>query len=42
MNDQLNNNTKCKNITELFEMILKIIEKVYDKVVPKTVSKRKK
>ena len=42
MNDQLNNNTKYKNIKELFEMILKIIEKVYDKVVPKTVSKRKK
>lgn len=41
MNDQLNNNTKPQNIKELFEMILKIIEKLYDAVVPKSISERK-
>ena len=41
MNDQLNNNTKPQNIKELFEMILKIIEKIYDAVVPKSISERK-
>lgn len=41
MNDQLNNNIKPQNIKELFEMMLKIIEKMYSIVVPKSVSKRK-
>lgn len=41
MNDQLNNNTKPENIKELFKMMLKIIEKIYDTVVPKSVSERK-
>lgn len=41
MNDQLNNNTKPKNIKELFEMMLKIVEEMYNIVAPKSVSKRK-
>lgn len=41
MNNQLNNNTKPQNIKELFEMILKIVEKLYDAVVPKSISERK-
>lgn len=41
MNDLLNNNTKPKNITELFSMFLKIIEKLYSAVSPKTISERK-
>ena len=41
MNDQLNNNTKLQNTKALFEMILKIIEKLYDAVVPKSISERK-
>lgn len=41
MNDQLNNSTKPQNIKELFTMILEIIEKIYNVVVPKSVSNRK-
>ena len=41
MNDQINNNTKPKNIKELFKMMLKIVEKIYDAVVPISVSERK-
>lgn len=41
MNDQLNNNTKPKNIKELFKMMLKIIDKIYDIIVPKSISERK-
>ena len=41
MNDQLNNGTKPQNIKELFTMILEIIEKIYNVVVPKSVSNRK-
>ena len=41
MNDQLNNNTKPQNIKELFAMILEIVEKIYNVVVPKSVSNRK-
>lgn len=41
MNDQLNNNTKPKNIKELFKMFLEITSKLYDTVTPKSVSKRK-
>ena len=42
MNDQLNNTTKPQNIKELFDMMLKIVEKMYSVVVPKSVSNRKK
>lgn len=41
MNDQINNNTKPKNIKELFKMMLKIVEKIYDAVVAISVSERK-
>ena len=41
MNDQLNNNTKPKNIKELFKMMLEIIKKLYNAVTPKSVSNRK-
>lgn len=41
MNDQLNNSTKPKNITELFKMFLEIVTKLYEAVVPQSVSKRK-
>ena len=41
MNDQLNNNIKPENMEELFIITLKIIEKVYNDVVPESVSKRK-
>lgn len=41
MNDQLNNITKPKNITELFNAFLKIVEPLYNAVVPITVRERK-
>lgn len=41
MNDLLNNNTKPKNIIELFGMFLKIIEKLYNVIIPDKISKRK-
>ena len=41
MNDQLNNNTKPENIKELFKMMLKIIDKIYNVIVPKSISERK-
>lgn len=41
MNDLLNNSTKPKNITELFEMFKKILHKVYIVVTPVTVKNRK-
>ena len=41
MNDQLNNNTKPKNLTDLFKMFLEIVTKLYNAVVPKSVSDRK-
>lgn len=41
MNDLLNNITKPKNTKELFEIILKIISDLYNKVVPQTIKNRK-
>lgn len=41
MNDQLNNNTKPKNITEIFKLFLQIVTKLYDSIIPKSVSERK-
>ena len=41
MNDLLNNNTKPKNTKELFELILKIVTELYNKVVDKQVKDRK-
>ena len=41
MNDQLNNNTKPKNITEIFKMFLEIVTNLYEEIVPKTVKMRK-
>lgn len=41
MNDLINNNTKPKNITELFEMFKKILHKVYTAVTPVTLQNRK-
>ena len=41
MNDQINNNTKPKNITELFNMFLKTVTELYDAVVPASVKNRK-
>lgn len=41
MNDLINNNTKPKNITELFEMFKKILHNVYTAVTPITVQNRK-
>lgn len=41
MNDLLNDNTKPKNVTELFNMFLQIVTKLYDVVVPISVKNRK-
>lgn len=41
MNDLINNNTKPKNIEELYTKILKIVEKLYEENVPNEVKKRK-
>ena len=41
MNDQLNNNTKPKNTKELFNIFLKITEKLYNIVAPNSVKFRK-
>lgn len=41
MNDLLNNNTKPKNIEELYYQILKIVEELYDDYIPDNVKKRK-
>ena len=41
MNDNINNNTKPKNITELFQILLKNVTKIYDAVVPNSVRNRK-
>lgn len=41
MNDLLNNNIKPQNLPETFSMLLNVAERLYDTVVPKTVSKRK-
>ncbi len=41
MNDLLNNSTKPKNIEELYQQILEIVTKLYEKCVPKTVKERK-
>jgi len=41
MNDLLNNNTKPKNVTELFNMFSQIVTKLYDVVVPISVKNRK-
>lgn len=41
MNDLLNNTTKPETITDLYGMFLKIVTKLYDDVVPQSVSKRK-
>lgn len=41
MNDLLNNSTNTKNITELFVMFRKIVERLYDVVVPISVKNRK-
>ncbi len=41
MNDLLNNSTKPKNIEELYQQILKIVTKLYEKCVPINVKKRK-
>ena len=41
MNNQNNNITKPKNITELFNMFLEIVTKLYNIVVPKSVKNRK-
>ncbi len=37
LNDLLNNNTKSKNIEELYYKILKIIEKLYDNNIPNNI-----
>lgn len=41
MNDLLNNNTKPKNIEELYYQILKIVEKLYDNNIPSNIKNRK-
>lgn len=41
MNDLLNNTTKPKNIEELYQRILIIVEKLYDENIPNSVKKRK-
>ncbi len=41
MNDLLNNNTKPKNIEELYQQILEIVTKLYEKYIPKNVKERK-
>ncbi len=41
MNDLLNNTTKIKNIEQLYYEILKIVEELYEKFVPKNVRIRK-
>ncbi len=41
MNDLLNNNTKIKNMEQLYYEILKIVEELYEKFVPKNVRTRK-
>lgn len=41
MNDLINNNTKPKNIIELFEMFKKIINNIYKTITPISVQKRK-
>lgn len=41
MNDFINNNTKPKNIEELYKRILNIVEKLYEENVPDEVKKRK-
>ncbi len=41
MNDLLNNSTKPKNIEELYQQILEIVTKLYEKYIPITVKQRK-
>lgn len=41
MNDLLNNTTKIKNIEQLYYEILKIVDELYEKFVPKNVRTRK-
>ncbi len=41
MNDLLNNSTKPKNVKELYQRILEIVTKLYEKCVPKNVKERK-
>lgn len=41
MNDLINNNTKPKDITELFEMFKEILNNIYKDVTPITIQKRK-
>lgn len=41
MNDLLNNSTKPKNIEELYQQILEIVKKLYEKCIPINIKKRK-
>lgn len=42
MNDLLKNSTKPKNIEELYQQILEIVTRLYEKCVPKNIKERKK
>ena len=41
MNDLVDNNTKPKNIEELYRRILNIVEKIYEESIPNKVKNRK-
>ena len=41
MNDLIDNNTKPKNIEELYRRILNIVEKIYEESIPNKVKNRK-